>query len=130
MSATAAAAWALAFAVTYAEAYISTKEGQADRDSRTKGTNWLCIVAANWAVAFELVLAVDIWLFVREGWTILAPIAVGAWLGKYQPTEARRRKFRAWVNTPAGQAAREKRNAGRRAARKTRRGVGEGEGVA
>jgi hypothetical protein len=89
--------WALIFAVTVAETWIATWEGRADRQSTSAQHNRFSIKSALWAGAFELVLFLDVWLIVQEGWPILIPILAGAVWGKYHALERRRRKWRARV---------------------------------
>jgi xanthine/uracil permease len=89
--------WLGIFLLTVAETLISTWGGRADRQSTSAKHNGFSIRAANWEVAFEVVLLIDIYLVVREGWTIIIPIAAGAWLGKYWSLERRRKRWRARV---------------------------------
>ena len=86
--------WLLVFAVTVAETWIATWEGRADRQSTSATHNRFSIKAGLWAGAFELVLFLDVWLIVKEGWPILVPILAGAVWGKFHALERRRRKWR------------------------------------
>lgn len=86
--------WPAIFLITLAETLIGTWEGRADRASTTSKTMRWSIIAGNWAVSFEVVLMVDLYILVKEGWPIIIPIAVGAWIGKVWACERRRRKFR------------------------------------
>jgi uncharacterized membrane protein len=89
--------WVAIFAITALETLIATWEGRADRQSTSAKHNKFSIKSANWAVAFEVVLLIDIYVVVSEGWPIIFPIAAGAWLGKYWSLERRRRKWRGRV---------------------------------
>lgn len=90
-----AAVWLGIFTITLLEVLISTWEGRADRRSTTAKTMRYSVIAANWAVAFEIVLFLDLWILVKEGLPILIPISAGAWIGKFWALERRRKKFRA-----------------------------------
>jgi uncharacterized membrane protein len=89
--------WVAIFAITALETLIATWEGRADRQSTSAKHNRFSIKSANWAVAFEVVLLIDIYVVVHEGWHIIVPIAAGAWLGKYWSLERRRKRWRARV---------------------------------
>lgn len=86
--------WPAIFLITLAETLIATWEGRADRRSTTAKTIRWSIIAANWALGFEIVLLVDLYILVKEGPTIIIPIGAGAWIGKMWACERRRRKFR------------------------------------
>lgn len=86
--------WPAIFLITLAETLIGTWEGRADRRSTTAKTMRWSIIAANWAVSFEVVLLVDLYILVKEGPAIIIPIGAGAWIGKLWACERRRRKFR------------------------------------
>lgn len=88
------AVWLGIFTITLLEVLISTWEGRADRKSTTAKTMRYSVIAANWAVAFEIVLFMDLWILVKEGLPILIPISAGAWIGKFWALEHRRRNFR------------------------------------
>lgn len=47
-----------------------------------------------------MLLLLDMWLVVREGWTIGIPIVIGAVWGKYHALERRRARWRARVRKP------------------------------
>jgi hypothetical protein len=47
-----------------------------------------------------MVLLLDIWLIVREGWLIGVPIFAGAVWGKFYALEKRRSKWRSRVRKP------------------------------
>jgi len=87
--------WLAVFGITVAETLIATWESRADRRSTTARTNSWSLRSSHWAAAFELVLFLDVWLIVTEGWPIIFPILAGAWLGKFWSLERRRKKFRA-----------------------------------
>jgi hypothetical protein len=86
--------WIAVFAITVAETLIATWEGRADRRSTTARTNKWSLRSSHWAALFELVLFLDVYLIVTEGWHVIFPILAGAWLGKYWSLERRRAKFR------------------------------------
>lgn len=83
--------WILVFVITLVETFISTWEGRADRQSTHWPNNRKSLLAAFWAVSFELVLLTDIMVIVAEGWAVLVPVLAGAGLGKYWACERRRR---------------------------------------
>jgi hypothetical protein len=64
-----------AFVITYTEVGILARQQLAV-------TSFQRVAAANWAVALELVLCLDIWLLVHHWW-LIPPILVGAWVGMY-----------------------------------------------
>ena len=88
------ALWAAVFAITVLETWIATWEARADRQSTSAKHNRFSLKAAWWAGAFEMVLLLDVWLIVREGWAVGIPIFAGAVWGKYHALEKRRAKFR------------------------------------
>lgn len=88
------ALWLAAFGLTWIENVISTRGGRADRQSTASKTNRYSKIAANWDVLFNIVLLVDTWLVVSQGFELLIPISAGAWLGTYTELERRRAKFR------------------------------------
>lgn len=96
--------WLAVFIITVAETWIATWEGRADRQSTSCRDKRFSIKAANWAGAFELVLLIDLLLIVSEGWTLIVPIVVGAWWGKYSALERRRAKFRSRTKHPREEA--------------------------
>lgn len=65
----------LAFLLTAAESYVVIRGRQATAARRAAH-------AANWDVALELLLFVDIVLIIEARW-IIVPIVFGAWLGTY-----------------------------------------------
>lgn len=97
-----AALWVAVFAITVLEVWISTWEGRADRQSTSAKHNRFSIKAGIWAGAFEIVLLLDIWLIVREGFGVGIPIVAGAVWAKYHALEKRRAKFRARVKRKRG----------------------------
>lgn len=86
--------WLLAFGLAWVENLIATRGGRADRQSTSCRTNKFSIIAANWDVAFGVVLLVDTALVVTQGYDLILPIAAGSWLGTYTELERRRSKFR------------------------------------
>jgi hypothetical protein len=89
--------WIGLFWLTVAEVWVGTWEGRADRQSTSAKTSRYSWISAGWAGAFEILLVLDMWLVVREGWTIGIPIVVGAVWGKYHALEKRRAKWRGRV---------------------------------
>lgn len=102
-----AAMWVVVFAITVLETWLATWESKADRNSTSCRTNRWSKVSANWAMMFELVLFVDLWLLWKEGGWLLVPILAGAWWGKYHALERRRAKWRARVKQPGSTAVAE-----------------------
>lgn len=84
----------LAFAITFAESWICSRERAAERRSRTAKTNKPSMISAHWAMLFEAILLVDIVLTVQEPLAIAPWVLAGAWLGQYKAAEKERRKFR------------------------------------
>jgi len=83
--------WSLIFAITFTETLIATWEGRADRQSTTATTNKYSLLAALWAMSFELVLLIDMLVVYSEGASVILPILAGAGLGKYWACERRRK---------------------------------------
>jgi hypothetical protein len=84
----------LAFGITFAESWVSSRERAAERKSRTYRTAKFSAISATWAMAFEMILLADIVLTVAEPWAITPWVLLGAWLGQFKATEKDRRKFR------------------------------------
>lgn len=85
---------ALAFAITFAESWVSSRERAAERRSRTSKTNKASMISAHWAMLFEAILLADIVLTVQEPLAIAPWVLAGAWLGQFKAAEKERRKFR------------------------------------
>ncbi len=98
-----------AFVITFAETWIASRERYWERQAKKK-TKRESIYSANWSLAFEIVLLVDIVLTVAEPLAIGPWVAVGAWLGQYWSVEKQRRKWRA--NVGRIENIRRKRNRG------------------
>lgn len=89
--------WLAIFVITVLETWIATWEGRADRQSTSAKHNRFSLKAAGWAGVFEMVLLLDVWLIVKEGWGIALPIFAGAVWGKYHALERRRSRWRSKV---------------------------------
>lgn len=83
-----------AFAITFAENWVASRERGAERKSRTARTWRHSAFSANWSSVFEIILLVDILLTVAEPWMIAPWVIVGGWLGQFLACERQRRKFR------------------------------------
>lgn len=90
----------LIFVITAAETLVSTWEGRADRQSTSARHNRFSKKAAFWATVFEAILFLDIIMVSREGWYLLGPILLGAYVSKYWALERRRRRFRSRTKKP------------------------------
>lgn len=88
------ALWALSFVLAWVENVIVTRGAKADRSSQRCTTNRRSIHAANWDVAFCIIIIVDSLLVFSQGLDLLIPIAAGSWLGTYTELERRRKKWR------------------------------------
>ena len=66
----------VAFVITVAETYVSSKTTQAIASRRK-------VHAANWNSCFEMILLVDILLVVANWKVVAIPILLGAWIGMY-----------------------------------------------
>lgn len=127
----AVAAWIgpVMFAITFAETWVSSRERYNERRARTFHSARFSVLSANWTLLFEAILLTDIVLTVAEPLRIAPWVLAGAWLGQLLACERQRRKWRAWVNSPAGAAAKERRNQRRRDARKARKTQSVSEGA-
>ena len=92
--------WIGLFWLTVLETWVATWEGRADRQSTSARTSRYSWISSGWAGVFELLLLLDIWLVVREGWTVGIPIVAGAVWGKFYALEKRRSKWRGRVRRP------------------------------
>lgn len=84
----------LAFAITFAETWIASRERHHERISRTYPTMRHSLLSAGWAQLFELILIADILLSVADPKAIIPWVVVGAGIGQFLAVEKTRRKFR------------------------------------
>lgn len=99
----------LAFAITFAETWVSHRERVNERKARTWPTMRYSIFSANWSTAFEAILLADILMSVAEPKLIAPWVLAGAWIGQLLANEKTRRKFR----RNAGNVANLRKKAGR-----------------
>ncbi len=65
----------LAFAITAAEEFVSTRRTQAIVAKKALRT-------ANWSAAFDFILFIDFYLIISHFWLIV-PIVIGSWVSSY-----------------------------------------------
>lgn len=83
------------FALTAAENAVATWASRADRQSTLAKTIRFSIVSANWTMTHDLLLLIDFWAIIAQGfWLIAIPTLLASWSSQLLVLERRRRRFR------------------------------------